>query len=1311
MLLSNNFKSTRALVVVFIVASIILLIKSLHEISISATTNTTINQSSVIPWKWIILPMCSNITSNATNKTYIGMRAYISPLPYPGSLNNNLYIEILNPNATQTNLTFKIQLPESWLPSSYNQSITLPHGISRVVITGVDIPENARPGKYSLLVRIERICNNGSVVNFSKINVSIQRPPGLKLSLINVAWADGYAYPGIRGEKLIITLKNDELFTLSEYTVHIALPKGLYVSGTNLSTYIINENTANIKPYSLFELHVPIDISTKKLPGKTYISLKINATAEYKGASLRLASKIKIPIYITHIPILKYKPRYLGWLVGAAYPGEKDAIIQISIINKDKFTINNLYALIMLPSGIRIYNRTNYTISLSNLAIGYGDRVNVQTRASIDDILNPGEYDALIYITAYGREPSGAHGIRKLVIKVPLIILEKRTLNLKPLYINWSDSYAYPGELHAKMTIYIQSLDEATITNLILNISIPSLNIEKIIPYSNLVTFGSIINANTEFNIPARAKPGLYNIKITVIGLSQINNQKYVGKASFTEKIPINKLNITKINIITIRWKNIVIGKNTFYATPQILVKYWGDGRVESMALTIYNVSNAKLRGNLEKQTIVYNQALEPGTYAWLDLPQLKVLNSTRPVSLTILLNATITTPSGGLYNIPIKRKIILNNAFEKDVIRVSSIDYITEHLLPGARDAEIKVRLVNTAPEPIYILGINASSHFINAKIKQSTCLSSPTPPGQVCTVALGLSIPDNLLPGSYPIRLSAWYTYSKGDDIITSYQILSINIQIEDLRKYEPKLLIKAYWAITPNREPFNVLPGDIVPLQITIYNEGPEKANGVIVNINASNIGSIVLPLQSCNLVPVGSSCTLTAYVKISDKINAGEYFVPIKLTYIFNSYTVYKIVKKKYITRINIANKINAIKLVQAYWLTPPSLGERGAELALYILKDPQLVDSIKAIKLFLPTGLFNPNTNTSYVIAVPAENLLSTTQLRKIYTISKLVIPSLSTYRFSASLFIAKVGISYEASGLRQAKAEIYWVDRAGTLQVSNYTVLLPVIGEPSHIEVMAPDTARLIGGIANISIIIKNTGNMPLYNVYVSLIPTSYTAYPGRSVKYLKVMYPGIDYVLNYTLHYNPATFSSQPSYTFNALLAILYETATGIKGFYNTSVSIILRPPVELQLQSLKARWSKGSLILEGVVSNPGTEPAKIVSVEAVASGRVTTALIGDIDAGSEAPFRLIMSAPLVKQVSLRLIYHDNYGKTYYLVKTIPVESNGTSTLFATGKESIKGILSTMKMVTLILAIVAASSLIYLYRKVKTVAPRSDTL
>jgi len=1248
-------------------------------------------------WKWIYVPICGE------NEAKIGVRSYITPLPYPGTRNNQLIIEFLNPGSTQYNVTLHVYLPPGWLPRTANRTITLMHGVTELAIPGLYIPKDTQPGEYQLGIIMEQVCSQGSAWRTVYVPVTVYTKPPQKIKAINVSWSDGYAYPGLRGETLIVKLQNEGPFTIISYKATIHLPKGIYVSGTNLTSYTIKRTGVNIEPGDTLELRIPVDVAPITVPGTKTIQLTLNTTIGYDGASLQESLSTSLNIQIVRIPSLSYKIIDEGWATQAAFPGEKGAEMVLQVINMDKFTITNAYVTIRLPKGMTINNRPTQVVVLNNIAIGYGDILGIRTRVNIGNALKPGTYYATINALLYGSEPSGARGLRKIEVKVPLQVLPMTSIDLRLISIKWSDGYAYPGEINAELSVLLRSMTKTTINNLVLNVTIPALNVTRIITSNQVLGFGDLLTIHTRLTIPTSAKPGDYHVIISIRGIVDQNSQEYLGFTNILSKVTIQGPPSDSIRILGARWENIVIGNETFAARPQVLIEYWGRDRVNSLIIMVSNVTNAKLRGGLSSEVITYNSILEPGATKWINLPILNITNAEKPVSLRLSITAIATTPSGGTYNLSITRKIELPVALESNVLRIASMEYVTKHLLPGARSAEIALRIANIAPEPIYILGIRPIIHGINASIAQSSC-ATPLPPGQACMLTLSLSIPSSTKPGTYTLDLRIWYSYQQGDSVRSSYQLLSTNIRVEDIEKYEPSIVVRAYWSPAPGTEPVPVLPGDIAPLQLIIYNMGPGDVKGLDVKLDAKNVGRIDSLSQPCSLVPAGSSCTITAYLEVNKDLNPGIYSLRVNVSYIFSDYTVYKVITKQYTIKIRIDSDKDAIRIVYPYWLTPPRPGTRSAELALYIVADPHLVEKVTSLSIVLPRALFNPEDNSTFVTAMPESSMLTSAQIHQLYQTRTQILQSIMSRALTFTnpeVFVAKIGVRRHAEGVYKAKIIIYWVDRLGVLRETTYTINLPIIGGTHYIEIHAPPITWLRGGIANLSISLANTGNTPIYNVYVSLIPTSYTAYPSKSTIYIPEMLPNRVYNITYQLNYNPASFGQQSSYTFSGVLAILYETPTGLQQFFNTTISVVLRPAIELELSSLKASWRNGSLIVEGVVANTGVEQAKTVSIRVIAANTSTTTLIGDIDAGSEAPFRVVMRAPFTKSIKLELIYHDTYGARYNIMKTLNVAKK-------IAKASIKtntgrgGLLGTLKAITIVLVIAALLSGLYLYKRAR---------
>ncbi|WP_317895033.1 COG1361 S-layer family protein [Pyrofollis japonicus] len=1163
-----------------------------------------------------------------------------------------MYFDIYSPNVTGS-ITMRVNMPQGWYPQSFNKTLFLNRDETTFTIR-INIPQSAKPGKYLVRIVLEKRCDTKIIRSKGYVWVTIEPKPRLSLSVEKAAFTSGRAYPGISNTGIQFDIRNNSTYNIVAVEMTAKLPRGIHVADTTSPNYH-DVFTRSIPPGSMVSIKIPVSISPYLEPGIYTMFLNFNVTIESEGARVKIPWETQIPLSVHNVPVLKTIILGRGLVTPYAYPGEHSAKLLLRMLINEEFTIRDVYATIVLPRGFTINGYSVYNVTMSGLSITYGGSLTIEATLDVDSSVKPGTYEANISITAYGFEKDGSIGLRHFTTTIPITVLPSASIEVRAVSIDWIDGAAYPGEIGEAIKLVLRNYNPWPLRAVALKVDSDQLNISNTILLSNnFINYGDVLEVRIPINIPKNIKPGNYTLRFEIQALIDEEGQKTIGISRFNATLPIKDAPSHVLKILDKRWSNIVIANNTYSASPRLLLEYWGKDRIHSILVEITNLSNALIRGNSENLTIVFDEPIEAGRPVWITLPSIRVINSSEPVALGVEIITTLITPSGALYKTRTSELIVIPPVLERDIFKVTNTVYLTKYILPGARDARVSITLLNTVPETVHIVGVRtwSKSNYINVSIANS-CLDTPIPPSHTCNIVLSLYIDKNIVPGTYSVGAEVWYGYE--NDIRISVQNISIKVRIDDINNHLPNLKISAYWSLAPGSPPVKVVPGDIAPLRIIIFNAGPSTARGVRIDVDSTSIGKIVSQPSSCNAIPPGSQCVLTTYIEIYGDLRPGTYIVPIRIEYVYTDYTVYDVIKKEVKVEIPIYDPNAAIITVDPYWLSPPTPGSRGTLLAIRIIYDPSIVSSIQHLELVMPSGIFDPDTGEQLVPAKPYNEYIAILSRGQLADVLEKI--ALTQGGLGSSVFIAKLGISRDLKpGLYNATLRLYFVDKAGYIHVAKALVKLPLIGGTPYVAVSVPKSTVLRGGLANLSIRITNEGDLPIYNVYASLIPSTYTAFPRSATKYIPMIAPGETVTLNYVLNYNPASFSSASSYTFNGILAIIYETATGLKEIFNTTVSTILRTPIVLAIKELEAKWVNNTLIIEGVIANIGTESAKTVSVLVSTQNKKTVSIIGDIDSGSEAPFRIEVHTPYTKYCNLTIKYHDSYGAEYSITKTIQI-------------------------------------------------------
>ncbi|KSW11844.1 hypothetical protein CF15_03315 [Pyrodictium occultum] len=1174
-----------------------------------------------------------------------------------------------------------ISLPEGFSPQRLVVHLGPSHPGDILVVEKTVRIVNAAPGVYTANVTLHAVAGSASYeFNYTlRLQVSLC-PPGLTVS----ARLTPFSYPGSNNVRLRVTLDNKGPGEVSNATLSIQLPRGWWPRGNeswSIDRLGVNESSS----HEVTGVYVPAWVS----PGVYYAKLYMDYYCTIDNTTRHVEYRLPLPIRVDEPEQMRVEPLLLGWAWGAAYPGEASTPIGIVLVNREPYTVTGLVAVLQLPQGMSIAGGSErvYRTALSNLAAGYGDTITLTPRVDVDGSLAPGVYNAslqLIFTVSW----QGATTTLPAVFNFSLPVASPASLKAKILYAGWSDGYAYPGEVSAPLRVAVENLEDATVTDAVLTIQLPQgitwrgQQTARITAGNLAAGYGGVVELSTALDISPRLPPGRYTANATlVLVLRRSDNSVAVKSMKIPLVLIISPKRAERVEIVSARWATWVTGDKAYSATLDLSIGYWGHGTLRYLVVEARPLRGAALRAGKPSATVVQRLDLAPGDIASISIPGVSIAGNATRVVMALNVTAVISSPGGGVYNISARRIIELSPLREQP-LRLGYVDVATAHLVPSSSNVEVDVGIANTAPEQVTILSASPGSvPGVEARLVGGDCLTAGVAPGSVCTLRLEVNVSSSARPGAYSVPLTIWYSYhGEAGTVVTGRQEVTVPLVVEPVGDYAPRLLVaRAYPATAPGTAPVHVYPGDeAVPLQIEVYNPGRYQATGVLVRLKPLDQRvEVASQPQACNALAPGSSCTVTAYLRVAPGAQPGPHRLEVTISYIFTGFNAHVVVESRRNITLVVDDPNKAVYLLDAGWLYTPRPGTRTAVLLLRVYTDPSRAARISSIVVKLPPGLFNPQTGGDMVVAVPEAEALAQLPPGSAGGRSPGVNLERLLNRVSgaalageAEVYVAQVGVNTTRPGSAALVVDIAWVDQLGYLHhaVKQLEIALPM--SPSIIEVRAPVYADLRGGVATVNVTLLNEGPSLVYNVYAVLAPVSTAGYVASSTRYLPVLEPGEPVNLTYRVVFNPASFGSSKSYTFTGLLTLVYEDAAGRLNTLNTSIAFIMRPSIILRFTQLDAEWHNGTLIIKGIIANEGVETAEAVRIEAYADGGHASILLGSLDPSSETPFRLelhLQRRP--EEARITVYYSDSYGIVYSMNETLPVREAVPSNTPAAGK------------------------------------------
>ena len=994
-------------------------------------------------------------------------------------------------------------------------------------------------------------------------------------------------------------------------------------------------------------LRFNVTASPSTQPGLYNITLRIRVAYLYGGSA---EQNITVPVRVAPCP--RRGVDVEARIEPFSYPGTSGARLVVTIRNNGPGNLTNASLELRLPRGWRPEKKT---IDIGTLREKQSKSL-IVTGVFIPLSTEPGTYEAEANLT-YTCSVCGKTVNTTLHLRIPLHVEKPPEPRLAVIHAGWRDGYAYPGEHNTPLTLTIQLLEPRTVTGLNYSIRLPTWLHPA--PGSTVTGFtattlgyGSDTTISLRVDVDPDARPGTCGTMDARLMLRVEEN----GTTTWLPAVIDKELCISTprpgLSPAAWQWSTWVAGPRGYGLEARITLVHTGPDALRWIAYNATAEPPAGIRGGYYASRA---EAENTGTYglAQITIPGITVPKGLERVTLHLRGTAAYTTPGGGTYTAPINLTITLPVPSENKVLAVTQAYTTPERLVKGMGRATLHVTLVNNGTSPLTVY--NASLQGLPRGVEQvtatGTCLGTVAP-GSTCALDITLNITDQAETGTAHPVLQVSYSYRQQGGLVTAAAKAPLELRIQDPRSLAQRLVLEAAeWSNPATGQPVTVLPGDQgAPLRVTIYNPGPWTATAVTIHVEGGGWRSTT---AVCAAIAAQQACTATVYVDVPNETTTSPSLVA--------EYTVAPEgaavrLTERWSIHPRLGEPRGAVTPVTAWWATAPERGSRSSVLAVAVATDPSRVASIEWLRLRLPRGLEAPQGGDTVVLHPSkggAAQLQGLAALARAAGTNPGLLEALARQAdgpTGTSVYEARVAVTAPSARGGTATLIAAWRDPLGALHVTTARLTIPPWGSPGALIAWALPRAPMRGGIANITIIVRNTGSAPAYNIYAYLVPAGTAAAPVTPVKHIPVLRPGEEARLTYTLAYNPAGFAGSKTYTFTGMLALVYDDPSTGRRYANYTVAAILEPPVRLAIRSLEAVAEPGKLVVKAVVVNTGLETAESVQAVVRAGNHTATYFLGSIDPGSETPFRVTLPGAKPGTVNVTITYMDQYGYTYSL-------------------------------------------------------------
>ncbi len=1219
---------------------------------------------------------------------------------YPGSTGQSLVVGMENlMRARIEGAEAVLQLPSNvFYPQKiYLDNVGITAGsVARLVFQGINIEKSARPGNYTCNLTINGLLvdTDGSYrtikINFTLL-ITVSQPNTSLVELVTYRWITGKAYPAMNNtgvEALLQVIRNAEL---RDIVATIILPKGIWAETTARHNETITLNG----PYGYGSI-IPLRFTSISIDrdnmGTIYVAIKLAAQATINGANTWMNKTILLRLNIEP-PSNILEIISARWGSGKAYPWTAQASIQVLTRISDDITVDRLSAKIIYPQGI-VSSHTGgaYDTWYTNTPHQYGDIISVQYTGVKIEGLSPGNYSFTIIYTGIITINGGKAYFK--INKTVTLEISRPVLNIKLVDASWNIPDPSRVMDNAGINILLYNNQTGTITQLTAKLLLPpgaeSLEGRKYIikTITNSVAYAQVfsisfngIRINTTNNI----------MSFTLVLTARIDDLGtiYLLNNTLCFRLEINSTNTTFIlsRIAT-----------TYNGQPAPLLP---TAKGVTLSITLLNIRSYTINSLTAEiilprglETIGYRRSVagpvSPG--ATVTLTYRLNIGDLEPGAYKAVLKLFFTRTNNGVVitnEQSINVYLVIDNP-EKYYAELKILDVYwgttaPTYVYPGMRDQPASIIIVNNGQYPAYNARLVIDADNARPLTREIYVASTIAPGTSVRAVAyfdLG-----NSKPGIVPLNITVHYQIRiYGADIDVTYVAADklVITRPETMINNTEIYLVNAGW-----RNNWPVYPGTKnAEYTFTIANLLPYTVEGVLAKLV---LPSAFKPYTNYSTItyiagPINSLQSVTGSFRLDVIGKPGVYTGFIEITYYMVSggpglrKTIYIPIK------ISISNPRKAVTVVMYGWQTgQPTLDMKGARYYVVLRNNeiPQIRYPVLYVRL--PSGIYYSPDNSSMARApasaavipqTPSTTLAaqpSVQQIMKLLTTQTQQTTVTTTSKGALISFMLPLNLCLKHPGKYVVDANLSYIDPWGSQY--NLTIEFPilVLGKPAKLGITASQMIVFHNGTTWFTMTINNTSPSPIYNVYIILAPMAPIALPINNIKYISMIGPRQSINITYRLVYNPMnmiTYAGGTPISYTSVpfkIAIIYRDPTGAMNIYNTTVSSLVRPFIDIGISSdTKAKYSSGVLSVSGVLINYGITQARSVDVAIIYGNTRASNFVGDIDAASQMAFKVSMNIQRLttRTVTLEITYRDMYNNLYYKTYTLPIEVENTTSL-----------------------------------------------
>ncbi|MET1159796.1 MAG: hypothetical protein ABWW65_02435 [Thermoprotei archaeon] len=1103
--------------------------------------------------------------------------------------------------------------------------------------------------------------------------------PEYEVYVIDNYWVNSVVYPGSANEEFAVLIYNAMNSNLEDVYATLSLPEVFYPREIVSGPYTLGAGDIARIIFS------GININNTAKPGNYTVELTLSGVIVNRDgsfANFSLNYTIVIPVSKPQFKVLKLID--YGWISGYAYSNMVNTGIRVLAELVANTPIVTGYAELIVPRSLTYRGSGKPIVEISGA--GYGDII--ETAFTRIDI---GNYTGTVPIAIRYCLLLSLNGAEFWVNETYSFLLEvlEPRLNLTLVDALWITRYTANSMDNIGVRVVLQSLSRDAITELYARlipppgVKTPS-GLDYVVWSSDYsIGYGEVFTAEFDgFNINTSDDTLSFNLVVEAV--LTIGNSYYRASWSTEFVLELNKPP-QPLHPVTVqplyRGQPVIALPNTTGLTLRIVL---ANDLAEDVSLISGKLVTPS--GIIARNPIVTCTGIVGGGSCVLDY--VVDIYDIEPgvYNIQLLLEYYFVVRGAvirGEYNYTLP--VIIGNPSDYDTELVIVDYYWGEEtpypVYPGAYRAGLTVTIYNTGLYTAYDVVVRASTNTDKADLLShvSSC-NAPIEPGGLCSLIFYLDL-RNAEPGVIGVNLTLQYytrVYGSAVTYTRDYEVRLVLPSPPTLLGNSSLALVDSGWS-----NDWPAYPGSSNAVYtVSVANLLPYRISSISARLYTADL-NITGDLETYVEGPVNSLSTFTLSFKldIPDNIEPGSYPVLARISYYVEAgVTGYRDILEIPLL-LNISDPSKAVEVLQYGWVvSQPIPGEHGARYYIVIQNKefPRMYNPV--MHLALPSGILYSPLNTTTAVLTPS-SIVQATQLQTTMTTQEITRylaealrtigtpPSMTSSSVSKGDYVIYtlplnlVNISQNNLTLR---GYIEFLDHWDSFYKVNVAIPLIVYGRPPILEISAPTRISYVNGTAKLEIRVLNNFSSPIYNLYIVLVPQSPQLVPRNAVKYIDKLEPGKDVVIEYLLVYSPLPTdmgytTSYPLASMGSIftVSVIYRDVSGAVNTYNTTLSVIIEPLVNLVLSpETSAVYRDGRLVVSGIIINSGTSYAKSTWITVFYGNKSGYSFIGDIDPASQTAFRVEIPVSYSGDKALVLItYMDESNTTYTRSYTLNVE------------------------------------------------------